>query len=164
MVESLLTFLLFIALILPFTTFVHELGHALVATHLLKVPVEIKLGTTFNRKGLTLGRIHINIQLLSGWVGFFNYKAPTKKVSKSKQILIFLAGPLFSILLSSVCFTFLTYINVPMILNNLLKFIMHASLAQFLITIIPFKYPDFFGSYSGLSSDGYQIVKLIRQQ
>nr|WP_239589341.1 M50 family metallopeptidase [Metabacillus crassostreae] len=155
---------MFISIILPFTTFVHELGHAIVAAHLLKVPVEIKLGTKFNGKGITLGKIHINIQLLSGWVGFFNFKATTEKVSKSKYILIFLAGPLFSFLLSTVCFTLLTYSNVPMILNDLVRFIMNAALVQFLITIIPFKYPAFLGSYSGLSSDGYNIIKVMRQR
>ncbi|WP_226665279.1 M50 family metallopeptidase [Metabacillus litoralis] len=162
MISFLLTFLLFIAFILPLTTFVHELGHAITASTLLKAPVKIRLGTQYKGNGFTLGKINIKIQPLSGWVGFFKHDVPSDKVSKNSNLLIYLAGPIFSLLLFSICLITTSTLNFPTILDHLIKHISNASLLQFFITIVPLKYPAFLGSYSGTYSDGYRILKLLQ--
>ncbi|WP_176555734.1 M50 family metallopeptidase [Virgibacillus ndiopensis] len=154
---------MFVALILPFTTFVHELGHSLVASRLLKVPVEIRLGKRFEGRGLTFGRLTLKIQPLSGWVGFFSYDVSSEKESRINNIFIFLAGPISSLILCSTCFVLIYYVNFPSIFDYLMKAVANAALAQFVITIIPIKYPSFFGAYNGISSDGYKVIKLFRQ-
>ncbi len=161
MIDFALTFLLFVAIILPFTTFIHELGHAIAASKLLKVPVEIRLGNQFKGNGVTIGRITIKVQPLSGWVGFCSYNISPAKVNKATDIAIILGGPLSSLLLSCICFLLISYVSFPMVITYLMKSIMNAALVQFVITIIPIKYPAFFGSYSGISSDGYRVTKLL---
>ncbi|WP_456279399.1 site-2 protease family protein [Bacillus sp. AK128] len=128
---------------LPFTTFVHELGHALVASKLLKVPVEIRLGKKFKGNGFTVGRLTIKVQPLSGWVGFFSYNVSAEKGNKAKSIAIFLAGPFSSLLLCCICFLLISYVSFPTVVNFIMKAIMNAALAQFVITITPIRYPSF---------------------
>ena len=153
---------MFFAVILPFTTLVHELGHALVTIQLLKVPVEIRLGKTFKGEGLSFGKLTIKIQFMSGWVGFFRYNDADKNANRTRSILILLAGPISSLLLGCTCFVLYSYLELTMIIQYILKAIMNAALAQFLLTIIPIKYPSIFGAYNGLTSDGYKILRLMR--
>ncbi|WP_456279404.1 site-2 protease family protein [Bacillus sp. AK128] len=146
------------------TTFVHELGHAVVASKLLKVPVEIRLGKKFKGNGLTIGRLTVKVQAVSGWVGFFSYNVPPEKVNRAHNIAIFLAGPFSSLLLCCICFLLISYVSFPTAINFFMKSVMNAALVQFIITTIPIRYPSFFGAYRGISSDGYRVVKLLQRR
>lgn len=126
--------------------------------------MEIRLGKKFKGNGLTIGRLTIKVQPLSGWVGFFSYNVSPEKVNRANNIAIFLAGPILSLFLCCICFLLISHVNFPTIFNFLMKSVMNAALAQFVITIIPIRYPSFFGAYSGISSDGYKVTKLLQRR
>ncbi|WP_214481878.1 M50 family metallopeptidase [Bacillus sp. SM2101] len=154
-------FLLFITLILPFTTFIHELGHALPALLISKDPVEIRLGKSDKGTGITFGRLTIKIQPLSGWLGFAFFHIPKHKSMSVHHALVLLSGPLFSFMLSLFCYVLYTFLDFNSISSFLIKSIMHASLGQFILTIFPIKYPSFLWGYGGMPSDGYRVLKLL---
>ncbi|MFD1739269.1 site-2 protease family protein [Bacillus salitolerans] len=160
-VQFTITFLLFVSLILPLTTFVHELGHALTALLLFKEPVGIRLGNSIKGSGFKVGKLTIKIQPLSGFVGFVDYPIPKDKNNSVLHALILIAGPVFSFTLCLFSYMLITFLDFQFIINYLLKSIMNASLAQFIFTIIPIRYPSLFGSYRGMPSDGYRVMKLM---
>ncbi|XQY93031.1 site-2 protease family protein [Metabacillus sp. HB246100] len=160
-VEFALVFLMMVAIILPFTTFIHELGHALTAAVLLKQPVDIILGMEEKTRSIRVGRmITIKLQPLSGWVGFFRY-SHEKPMKKMTFILIMLSGPLFSLLLAISSYLFVSNVDIPPIVNKVIILIMNAAFIQCAITIIPVKYPSLMGAYNGVKSDGYQVVSCL---
>lgn len=146
-------FLSFI-IISPFLTFLHELGHASLALILTNSNVILKLGN-FNKKNffeVKIKRLHIKIYNFSQGMGrvYFN----NNNLNKTKQMVIILAGPLTNIIVSCISLFISKYYN------NFL-YISLFSLGGFFATIIPLKYPKFFGGYVGLKSDAYQLIELI---
>ncbi|MDL4839910.1 M50 family metallopeptidase [Aquibacillus rhizosphaerae] len=160
-IQFTITFLLFVSLILPLTTLVHELGHALTALILFKEPVGVRLGSSFKGTGFKVGKLTFKIQPLSGWVGFVEYNIPKGKNNIVSNAMIMIAGPFFSFILGLICYISITFSDSQYIIIFLLKSIMNASLVQFIITILPIKYPSFLRAYKGMPSDGYRVMKLI---
>lgn len=156
-----LTLLLLVSIIFPLTTFVHELGHALLALFLFKEPVEIRLGKPTTKSRFKLGKLTIKIQPISGWVGFTDFKIPKEMNNSIQHAIVLLSGPIFSFMLSLICFILEAYLDLGAIPSFFLKTITNAAFAQFVMTIVPIKYPSFLGAYKSMASDGFQLMQLI---
>ncbi|MEQ2527274.1 site-2 protease family protein [Bacillaceae bacterium CLA-AA-H227] len=159
-----LTLLILVSIIFPLTTFVHELGHALLSLFLFKEPVEIRLGKPTTKSGFKIGKLTIKVQPISGWVGYTDFKIPKDMNNSIQHASVLLFGPIFSFMLSLVCYILVAYLNLGSIPTFLIKLITQAAFVQFIITLLPIKYPSFFGSYKGMASDGYQLMQLIMRR
>ncbi|MCT2537309.1 M50 family metallopeptidase [Aquibacillus koreensis] len=162
--EFIVIFLLFIGFIFPLSTFIHELGHGLTALVLSKYPVEIRLGSSSKSFDWRIGRLTIKMQPFSGWIGFVQYRVTTGEDYKRDNNIILLNGPISSLVFSFLSYLLLRYINLPEIPYFIINAIMIASLVQFFITILPIKYPFIFGAYRNTPSDGYTILKLLKNK
>jgi len=49
-------------------------------------------------------------------------------------------------------------------LKGIIGWFIIANFTQFFFTFIPMKYPSLFGAYSGMPSDGYQVLKILRSK
>ncbi|MFD1848875.1 hypothetical protein [Oceanobacillus bengalensis] len=153
-------FLFYLAVIGPITTFIHELGHAL-----------IMLGLTGNKVSITLGgegksvlqwntrRLNITIHIFSGWIGYTSYEN-NEIVKKSNMFLYYIFGPLFS-LTTAIIFLLLQNSISNSVIIYIFKFITMASFIQFLFTIIPMNYNKFLGGKYYNRSDGMKIKELL---
>ena len=74
------------------------------------------------------------------------------------NLLISLGGPFISLL----CFLILLIIKINYSVPNYFDIALYGSLIQFLITIIPIKYPKYVFGYSGHKSDGLRVLKLLQ--
>lgn len=150
-----LSFIIIYFMISPFLTFLHELGHASLALILTNSNVILKLGN-FNKKSffeVKIRRLDIKIYNFSPGMGgvYFN----NNNVNKIKQMVIILAGPLTNIIVSCISLFVSKYYNSFLYISLF-------SLSGFFATIIPLKYPKFFGGYVGLKSDGYRLIDIIK--
>ncbi|MCT2534767.1 hypothetical protein NC661_04490 [Aquibacillus koreensis] len=162
-VKFLIIFLVYFALVFPISTFIHELGHALPALILSKEKVEIRLGTRFKGSGVRFGRLTIKVQPFSGFTGVVNFNISKESNAKARNFWILILGPMFSFFLVVGCYFVITYNELPDVIDFLIRALMFASLAQFTLTIIPMKYPIFFGAYKGTPSDGYRVLMLFKK-
>ncbi|WP_050615539.1 hypothetical protein [Bacillus testis] len=154
-----MAFLLFYLLVIPLSTLLHEIGHAIGFVISTKDGIaKVYLGTkdSSNKENFRIGRIYFHIRW--HYVGYCVYTY--EEICKYQRITILIFGPLFSLL---ICFTL--YILVLMFnitLNYFLLGIFLYNLLQFIVTIIPIKYPSWWWGYGGMSSDGYKILKCLK--
>jgi hypothetical protein len=81
--------------------------------------------------------------------------------SQSQTILISLAGPLVSLSIG-LLFFLLPSADIYY-LNELRLLFVSCALSQFVFTIIPIRYPQWFGGYKGMPSDGLRVWRGIRK-
>lgn len=160
-----LEYLLLYILLMPILTFLHELGHAVVAIFYTSDEVLIQIGN---------GTLDYNIKIRKLYIKFTGYKSLIQVAygqiiwqndcTKFRKIMITAAGPFVSILvflLSTIVLYKFSY-SLNYTYKILLRSISFYSLIQFLITIIPLKYKIY--PYKDMTSDGYKIIKLIRRK
>lgn len=147
--------------LLYFILYFHEFGHAIFAIIFRKQEVKIKLGGNNDKKLIKIGRllIYLNGFYPSYGVVYWN----TKSLSKYKRALICLSSPIFSLLLSLMIWYFLEYNPSKYINQNMIKYLFVSSIWQFVITIIPIRYPKFWGGYGGFNSDGLKAIKYLTE-
>ena len=151
---------LFIGVFLSyFILYFHEFGHAIFAIIFTKQEVKIRFGGILDKKIIKLGRLLIFLNGFNPSYGVVYWNA--KSLSKYKNALICLGGPLFSLLLSLMILYFLKYNTYEYINQNMIKVLFISSVWQFIITIIPIKYPKFWGGYAGFNSDGLSALKYL---
>lgn len=140
-------------IVLPLIVFSHELGHAIIAIIVTNSPVAITLGEEPYWKR-TIGRITISVGLFSGWVGF----CQSEGQMTSRQYAIFsLAGPIASLLVCLGAFTVLA--SAGGWVEFLLWGVFYGAASQFLVTIIPIRYPSWWtDTYAGMPSDGHRAI------
>ena len=142
-----------------FILYFHEFGHAIFAIIFTEQEVKIRLGGSFDKKILKIGRLLIYLNGFNPSYGVVYWNE--KSLSKYKNALICLGGPLFSFLLSLMIWYFLVYNTYKYINQNMVKCIFVYSVWQFFITIIPIEYPKFWGAYAGFNSDGLNVFKYL---
>lgn len=144
-------------IILQVIIFLHELGHAVVALIVTEGEVIIKLGNGKSGKyeSLITGRIEFKFYPFQPFFG--EVSCDTSKIKPRKRSLIFLGGPGMSLIIALVSFR----ISINMH-QQLFYYIGICSLIGFIITFVPIKSPRVFFGYSNCVSDGYNILKCIR--
>ncbi|WP_342534623.1 hypothetical protein MHB40_11290 [Lysinibacillus sp. FSL K6-0057] len=157
---SILSFMLLYVVGIPFSTLLHEIGHALGVIVCSKERVHVYLGAKNLPENGRIGRMHFHIR----W-GFFGYCTLQKGSSlRRKQMLGFMAGgPIMTLLLlliaSYLARYFAAYAGIHYFFNGLF----YLNTFQFLATAIPLIYPNWYKPYAGLPSDGYQILRLLKR-
>jgi len=167
-VNTLLIYLLFWFVIFPALTFLHEIGHAIPVLFLTKKDVMIVLGgkrtniSPTNTLTLELGRIRFTIFPTYFWGGF--YFSDASNLTTFERVIIILGGPVASLLIAIIIW-FLDMSLQPDLgtaFDSLPPMIGLAAFIQFLMTIIPIKYPAWLPIYGGMSSDGYRALHTFR--
>jgi hypothetical protein len=164
MAETLIRLLVAWLVVFPIVTLLHELGHSFVGLIVVKDrPITCMLGTDLNKAQLTLTiSPHFRI-LLSLGTGFFGRSiiGGSGPFSKFQTISISLAGPIVSLIIG-VTFFFLPAPENDYLNQLRLLFVTCATL-QLLFTIVPVRYPQWFGGYSGRLSDGLRVWLALRR-
>ncbi|WP_373601023.1 hypothetical protein [Paraclostridium bifermentans] len=147
---------------MPIVTILHELGHAIMQLIFTKGKVNVIIGNGKLDMKFTINRLTINLKGYES-IGALSYGFSRGSIadSKFKNILIYLGGPLVSVL---ICIT--TYITIFKIDNIFFIYAMNAffwcSLFSTLCTLIPMKYNYY--PYEGYYSDGYKIVQVLKSK
>lgn len=143
---------------MPLITFLHELGHAI--PQLIRgYRVVIQMGNLENAVKLKLGKLYIYGAPFSMFNGFCSISS---KGGKNRKVLSLLCGPIFSVVLA-LCFYWLSFQNLGYWTNFQVNLALYFSAFQAFLTLIPIKYPDFFGGYAGTKSDGLQAFELVKK-
>ncbi len=157
--------LLFWLLIIPLITLLHELGHAAAALLLSDEPVTVVLGdyrqreTSPRKLDAQAGRLRYVLQPLSSFTGFYIWSHDN--TSHRNQILVNLAGPVVLLLLALL----LWYLDTSLTIEALSPLLYWSGIMvfwQFILTILPIRYPRWMGAYSGYASDGLRVYRLLR--
>ncbi|OZM56847.1 hypothetical protein CIB95_08730 [Lottiidibacillus patelloidae] len=159
---TLILFLVFYVVVLPISTLIHEIGHALGILLTTKERAVIYLGPSDakNTENFHLGRMHFHIK----WsiFGSCKYKEITKKLTAFQQIVVAIGGPFMSLCLV-LLFTSLAKVPTNEVIAQYLQAIAFANLFIFISTAIPIKYPKWMSHYGGMPSDGYRVVLALRK-
>ncbi|WP_026478225.1 zinc metalloprotease [Alkaliphilus transvaalensis] len=142
------------------TTIIHEMGHAIPARILSKDKVTILLGVGNNKKIFNIGNFIVVLSGFHPFTGFVNYNE--EKLTRLGKFISTLGGPLISLLVGVGGLLIAGKISNT-ILYRLFRFAAFYNLYQFVVTIIPIKYPNWWGAYSGFASDGYRIVTFLKE-
>lgn len=160
------TIAIFLAIILsrPFTTLVHELGHALPALAFTNNPVSIYIGSYGNLDKsfhFNFGRLEMFFtpKLLHLEQGLCAHQG-TKTIGQSMMIV--LGGPIFSLLLGLLfCWLILFYKDQPIIAFGMGIFLV-SGIFDFIGNIIPNKEPLIMHDGRTTHNDGYQFQRLLQ--
>lgn len=156
---------LFFVVVIPISTLIHEIGHALAIVGFTKKGVaKIYLGEIkeTNRRSFHIGRIHFHLKW--GLTGFCSYSVDKAELSKWKRIVFMLFGPLVSLLFLLMLYL-VVHLTQPIdFIWELMKITMIFTFFQFLFTIAPIYYPSWLGGYGGRPSDGYQALQIAKEK
>jgi len=166
----------YICVIGPLETLVHELAHALTSRILTKQPVQVYLGSIPQDDEMfdpsikrprtlifTLAGVTFHLKPFSGPIGFAHWEPVDEH-----ELWTYLVGPLASLLLA-IIFSVTTYFarshthtfSIWYYINEIAAI---AAFVQFLVTIIPIRYPSWWWLYAGYPSDGYQVLQILRSR
>lgn len=144
----------------PFLTFVHELGHALVAAFAIGGRVTVVQGPEPARARVSLGRLDFRLHGLplphQTWIGWAHWDetAPPRR-----QALALAGGPVASLISAGACLAgALAAGGAARIILAALAF---DATAQLTSTSLPVRYPAFSGQYAGHASDGFLIRQFL---
>lgn len=158
--QKLLSLLVFIFIIGPFCTLLHEIGHGLGALLISQTEVHIYLGknTEHNKETFELGRLHFHLQW-SFAVGFTHWESGFDKRQKAMAIA---GGPIMSLLLF-LLFSLLALSVSQRELSQLINLTATFNLIQFVISMFPINYPRWLVGYRDFPSDGLQLLHLLKK-
>lgn len=153
MLNLIFYFLVFIFILAPALTLIHELGHAIIPLCIgLRVFINIGEGAFIHQ---TIGNLSVKIGFLKPWIGYTDWGA-----FHNGEVISLILGPVFS-------FVFGISLVVVGILKRRKEYapLLFASagwcIFQFLFTFFPFNYPEFLGYESGMISDGKKILEMM---
>ena len=149
-------------IVFPITTFLHECGHALAALVSSDHAITIKMGGGPGRWTWQRGRLRLVINPLPGFVGFTWCEKEGLRFRGS--VLISLAGPTVSLFLGGLFWGLTHTGSPPDWVKSALETVSIACLIQFILTILPMRYPRWLGGYAGIPSDGWHALRLLRGQ
>lgn len=139
----------------------HELGHALVAAMFTKDFINIQIGNGKLNKNIVINRINIKIKGYNSIMDIFFGQICCESIkNKTHHILILLAGPFVSLIISIITIIIIINFKFNMIFNIILQSIFFYSFTQFVITIIPIEYK--FPPYNKMKSDGCRIKEILK--
>ncbi|MBN1921433.1 MAG: hypothetical protein JW892_09325 [Anaerolineae bacterium] len=155
-----LLYLLWVAglwfIVLPLMTLVHELSHALAVLVLTDHEVTVRLGNSDKQLKRRWNRLQFCIGWATGFIGTFHYA--DEGVAPYRNLAIHLAGPLASLLLALLGWGITSLREIPLWLARAGNAMAIAACIQFLITILPMRYPRWLPGYGGKSSDGWRAL------
>lgn len=145
---------------IPFLTFVHELGHALVAAAAVGGRVTVLQGPDPVRAELSVWRLDLRLHGLpaphKAWVGWAHWRTDAPPL---RDALALAGGPFASFLSAAACAGG-AYATTGIARWALVALALDAA-AQLTSTSLPVRYPAFSGAYAGAASDGYLIRQLL---
>ncbi len=152
-----MSFIFFFIIVVPIYLLLHEIGHGIGAVVTSKSDVHIFLGLAnkHNKENFRIGRFRFHIRW--AYIGFVYWD---KSLDKRQSMYALAGGPVMSLLLAFL-FGFLSFYVVEF--RQFFGWSATYNLIQFIVTIIPVKYPQWMGAYGGLSSDGLQLVQTLRK-
>ncbi|MEG2290697.1 MAG: hypothetical protein RSA29_14835 [Clostridium sp.] len=148
-------------LVFQLTTIMHEVGHAIPAIIFSKDIVNISLGVDRGNtiKSLVIGKLTISLRTLNPFIGIVTWS--DINISKNQKALITIGGPILSLVISIILFALTKKIQSEL-LKSILTFSAFCNFIQFIMTIIPIKYPKYYGAYAGHLSDGSKLISLLK--
>lgn len=162
---SILVLCLLFIIGIPLTVLLHELGHGLGLLLSTKDEVAmVYLGdlTESNKETFRIGRIHFHLSW--GFAGYCFYSDKSGEFTKLQWVIFMLGGPLISLVLCLILISTLYLYQPDGSLKSIILWFVIANFTQFLFTIIPVKYPAWYGAYADRPSDGYTIWKVLRNK
>ncbi|MCB2299582.1 hypothetical protein [Clostridium tagluense] len=158
-INIILNIVLFL-IISQLATISHEFGHAIPTLIFTRDKVNIILGTNSAKtKIIKFSKLNIELRGFSPFVGFVNWS--TDKMTKTQTIIVYAGGPIVSLIVTISLFIFSGTIS-NYVLKPIIDFSAYYHLYQFIITSIPIIYPKWWVGYGGYSSDGYNILRLVK--
>lgn len=158
-------FWLFVLLvILPLTTLLHELGHALPALAHGAQDVTIIMGGSETDRAVFRRRVgRLELVLASWFPLFIGHVRASGPLSRRQQIQVILGGPLVSLLLVAV-FVPLAYVSrdASELGRVLVQGTATAAFLGFVATALPMVYPRWWYGYAGKPSDMRRFIRLVR--
>lgn len=153
-----------VLLVMNAVLFIHEIGHAIpVLLHNKKAKVEIYLGPRTKEQKLELRLGRLTCYLTIAFSGLCRVANSDELPSATrKQNLLFSAGGPIASLLVFITFLYLSFI-ISGIPGNILNNAAFMSFSVFLFTAIPITYPSFMKNLGGLKSDGWYILKDLKE-
>jgi Tfp pilus assembly protein PilF len=135
-----LVLLIIVFIVRPFSTLIHELGHAIPAILLTKEKVSIYIGSYGDPKkslNFTLGRLEVWFRYdpFSWQLGLCVPSA--KDISTVRKIIYILSGPLASLLISFFAIYFLFFYDFHGAVKLLLMILLGSSIFDFFANLIP---------------------------
>jgi hypothetical protein len=145
----------------PLSTYLHELGHAVVALLATTERVTIHLGTN-EVWSFRIGRLRTTVgtdgwQVTTGLPGEVRHAVPPESNWTAVSAL---AGPAVSLALTVGAALVASAVNGP--IELLAIYLTYANGIQFLATAVPVVYPEWVGAYAGMASDGRRALNAIR--
>ncbi|TFJ89939.1 hypothetical protein [Lentibacillus salicampi] len=144
----------------PLTTLIHEIGHALGLICSTKDGVaRIYIGdfSDSNKESFKIGRIHFHIV----WgIGGICKLENANDMTTLQGVITTIGGPLISALFTLILFFFL---HDPINNYYFITGMFWMNFFQFLLTIIPMVYPNWWRPYGGYPSDGYAVLKILKK-
>jgi fumarate reductase subunit D len=163
MIEALIRFLVVWFVIYPLVTLIHELTHGLMALILTRErQISCMLGTNPEQARITLNltpRFRILLNFGTGLFGRCKIEG-SELIRRRSAVLISLSAPLVSLALGILFFLLPAPDNDY--LNQARLLVVTCAILQFLFTIVPVRYPQWFGGYRGMPSDGYRALRAWR--
>lgn len=161
--KEILQFILIIAstiLIIQAASIMHELGHAIPVLLFSRNNVSIVVGKSNERI------MKIKLKRLTFIFRGFNFifsatDYSTIFMKPKQQIAAFAGGPVVSFIFGE-SLSLISRIFSGSIIENILLISGYYFIAQFIVSIIPIIYPEWFGDYAGYPSDGYKIMTVIK--
>lgn len=143
---------------------IHEVGH-LAGYKLAKGDDDWRISLGAGKRLLETKHLRVHIV---PWAGYFYWKNP-QPFTKKETILIFAGGPLFSLMLALIVFTFQSVVpDGSSIFIDYFRptfaFVRYYNICVLLSSIIPMRYPGFVPLLGNHPSDGMYILKELLQR
>ncbi len=153
----LLSVAVFWLLTVPLITLLHELGHAVGGLITTRGWVQASIGKSQHPFTLRLGRLYVDLRAFTGFVGFCRWEHPP--ATWRGELPFYALGPATSLLCAGAC---LALGQTGTWLDPFLRSAATGAITQFVVTIVPIRYPSWLGAYAGYRSDGATIIALLR--
>lgn len=155
----LLFLFVFYVFFIPFFILLHEVGHGMGTVLSSKSDVHIYLGrkSEDNKENFKIGKLHFHI--IWSYIGSAYSKT---ELTRQQRAITLASGPLTSLILA-LLFGWLTIVTSQSQISQLFWWSTLFNIVQFIITIVPVKYPKWMGGYSGYPSDGFQLLQIWKR-
>ncbi|SEQ90906.1 Peptidase family M50 [Virgibacillus subterraneus] len=159
---EMILFIIFYIVATPLSVLLHEVGHAVGIIAFTRENARVFLGPAnkSNKEVFKIGRMHFHITL--AFFGYCNFSKGDEKQTNFQRGIIAAGGPIMSLLLSILFYIISIYTTQPEI-GKFAAGISLFNMLNFLLTIIPIKYPKWWGPYKGFPSDGYRIYMAVKK-
>ena len=142
----------------PILTFIHEFAHVLPVLVLTPKSATVIIGPK-KRKSLTF-RIKRLTVIINSYHPFYGKCSIPNTVSLKIRLVAFACGPIASLILTLISFYSLKHIE-NYVISYIISTIFWIEFSAFFRTALPLEYK--FGIYKNGTSDGKQIINLLRE-